>query len=196
MSGTSLAPALGLLALAIACTSGCERPREPAQRVPAQRIVLVTIDTLRADFVGAYTGGNAETPNLDALAESGVRFTAAISPAPLTLPSHASILTGLDPPHHGVRDNMTFALPDDLATLPEALAEGWHRFEGDDCLAQLLNTFVDTELLDSHLRVGIEARGFDVTLDDGRVVQAAVTPSLRVATPAAGTSPVNEDASR
>ena len=122
MSGTSLAPALGLLALAIACTSGCERPREPAQRVPAQRIVLVTIDTLRADFVGAYTGANAETPNLDALAESGVRFTAAISPAPLTLPSHASILTGLDPPHHGVRDNMTFALPDDLATLPEALA--------------------------------------------------------------------------
>ncbi|MCI0510589.1 hypothetical protein C8E00_101214 [Chromohalobacter marismortui] len=81
-------------------------------------------------------------------------------------------------------------------SLPEALAEGWHRFEGDDCLAQLLNTFVDTELLDSHLRVGIEARGFDVTLDDGRVVQAAVTPSLRVATPAAGTSPVNEDASR
>lgn len=64
-------------------------------------------------------------------------------------------------------------------SLPEALAEGWHRFEDRDCLAQLLNTFVDTELLDTRLVVGIEARPFTLTLDDGRHIHAAVTPSLR-----------------
>lgn len=157
MSGTSLAHALGLLALAVACSFGCERPLEPAQRVPAQRIVLVTIDTLRADFVSAYGSTDAKTPNLDALADSGVRFAAAISPAPLTLPSHASILTGLDPPHHGVRDNTTFALPDDLATLPEALARA------DWATAAFLGSFI----LDRQHGL---ARGFD-TYDDAMGLQ-------------------------
>jgi len=127
--------------------------------VPAQRIVLVTIDTLRADFVSAYESANATTPNLDGLAESGVRFTAAISPAPLTLPSHASILTGLDPPHHGVRDNTTFALPDDLATLPETLArESW-------ATAAFLGSFI----LDRQYGL---ARGFD-TYDDAMGLQGS-----------------------
>lgn len=64
-------------------------------------------------------------------------------------------------------------------SLPEALSEGWHRFEGDDCLAQLLNTFVDTHLLDERLTVGIEADGFAIELSDGRRIEGAVTPSLR-----------------
>lgn len=68
--------------------------------------------------------------------------------------------------------------------LPEALAEGWHRFEEGDCLAQLLNTFVDTALLDARLRVGIEPHPFEVTLEDGRVIRGEVTPSLRLASPA------------
>ncbi|WP_104203623.1 hypothetical protein [Billgrantia saliphila] len=63
-------------------------------------------------------------------------------------------------------------------SLPEALAEGWHRFEEGDCLAQLLNTFVDTELLDPGLTVGIEARAFEMTLADGRRIEGAVTPAL------------------
>ncbi|QOR38628.1 hypothetical protein HNO52_08985 [Billgrantia diversa] len=63
-------------------------------------------------------------------------------------------------------------------SLPEALAEGWHRFEEGDCLAQLLNTFVDTELLDSGLTVGIDATPFELRLDDGRRIEGAVTPSL------------------
>lgn len=62
--------------------------------------------------------------------------------------------------------------------LPEALAEGWHRFEGGDCLAQLLNTFVDTELLAPGLTVGIEPQPFELRLDDGRRIEGAVTPSL------------------
>ncbi|MCP1368055.1 hypothetical protein BIS06_22820, partial [Halomonas sp. BBD48] len=63
-------------------------------------------------------------------------------------------------------------------SLPEALEEGWHHFEAQDCLAQLLNTFVDTQLLDSRLSVGIEASPFSITLADGRRIDGPVTPSL------------------
>ncbi|MDI5934234.1 hypothetical protein [Halomonas kalidii] len=63
-------------------------------------------------------------------------------------------------------------------SLPEALEEGWHRFEEGDCLAQLLNTFVDTELLAPGLTVGIDATPFELELDDGRRIEGAVTPSL------------------
>ncbi|MEC9483496.1 MAG: hypothetical protein UMU75_09285 [Halomonas sp.] len=63
-------------------------------------------------------------------------------------------------------------------SLPEALEEGWHHFEAQDCLAQLLNTFVDTQLLDSRLSVGVEARPFAITLADGRRIDGPVTPSL------------------
>jgi arylsulfatase A-like enzyme len=91
---------------------------EPDRPVP-DRVVLVTIDTLRADHVGCYGSQHARTPVLDTLAAAGVRFTAAVSPAPLTLPSHASLLTGLDPPGHGVRHNSIHRLADGLPTLAE-----------------------------------------------------------------------------
>lgn len=65
-------------------------------------------------------------------------------------------------------------------SLPEALDEGWHRFEEGDCLAQLLNTFVDTQLLDERLTVGIEAEPFVINLDDGRRIEGMMTPSLRL----------------
>jgi hypothetical protein len=63
-------------------------------------------------------------------------------------------------------------------SLPEALAEGWHHFEDRDCLAQLLNTFVDTELLAPGLTVGIDDTPFEIQLDDGRRIEGVVTPSL------------------
>ncbi|MCE9666118.1 hypothetical protein LY622_22055 [Halomonas sp. M5N1S17] len=63
-------------------------------------------------------------------------------------------------------------------SLPQALEEGWHRFEEGDCLAQLLNTFVDTELLDRRLTVGIDSEPFTLLLADGRRIDGAVTPSL------------------
>ncbi|MGH9331809.1 MAG: sulfatase-like hydrolase/transferase, partial [Vicinamibacterales bacterium] len=71
-------------------------------------VLLVTIDTLRADRVssaGLGAGGRSMTPEIDALAASGVRFTAARANAPLTLPSHVTIMTGALPPAHGVREN-------------------------------------------------------------------------------------------
>ncbi|WP_043532404.1 hypothetical protein [Litchfieldella xinjiangensis] len=77
-------------------------------------------------------------------------------------------------------------------SLPDALSEGWHRFEDDDCLAQLLNTFVDTQLLDARLTVGIEAQPFVITLDDGRRIEGATTPMLGFFSHSASPSAVTE----
>ncbi|HKB17098.1 MAG TPA: sulfatase, partial [Planctomycetota bacterium] len=91
-------------------------------RTPPANVLLVTIDTLRADHVGAYGWPYAETPNLDALARAGARFAEAYTPVPYTLPAHASLLTGTLPPRHGVRDNGRQSLPDSATTLAEWLA--------------------------------------------------------------------------
>ncbi len=86
---------------AAACTG-----RTPPPAVPhAHSVLLITIDTLRADHVGAYGWTRARTPTLDRLARDGVRFDRAFAAAPITLPSHATILTGRYPPGHGSRDN-------------------------------------------------------------------------------------------
>jgi arylsulfatase A-like enzyme/Flp pilus assembly protein TadD len=81
---------------------------------PARNLVLVTIDTLRADHVGAYGYARARTPTLDRLAADGARFEHAYAAAPITLTSHATMLTGRYPPAHGARDNgvaMSSAVP-------------------------------------------------------------------------------------
>jgi arylsulfatase A-like enzyme len=78
--------------------------RQAAPEPPAVSILLVTIDTLRADAVGAWGGGDT-TPQLDALAAAGVRYAAASTVTPLTLPAHASMLTGLRPARHGLTVN-------------------------------------------------------------------------------------------
>ncbi len=85
-----------------------------------QNVLLVTIDTLRADATSAY-GGPAATPGLEALARDGVRFTFAHAQAVLTLPSHTSILTGEYPYQHGVRENSGFRLAPGSRTLATLL---------------------------------------------------------------------------
>lgn len=107
-----------LLGLAVLLPLSCT----PGPHVPG-RIVLITIDTLRADRVGAYGDPAAQTPHLDAVASGGVRFENAISPTPLTLPSHASLHTGLDPPFHGARHNGVFRVDVGATTLAERMAE-------------------------------------------------------------------------
>src|SRR5688572_995788 len=80
---------------------------------PAQRrlnVVLVTIDTLRADRLGCYGYSNIQTPHLDKLARNGTLFENAVSQTPLTPPSHASMFTGTYPPVHQVRDTGGFIL--------------------------------------------------------------------------------------
>ena len=133
-----------VIALAALALPGCM----PEQRGPA-RVVVVTIDTLRADHVGSYGSERARTPVLDGLAREGVRFDAAFSPVPLTLPAHATLLTGLDPDLHGVRHNAVFTLAPGIPSLPERL-----RAAGFGTAA-----FVGAFVLDR--RFGL-ARGFDV----------------------------------
>ncbi len=92
---------------------------------PPASLLLVTIDTLRADRVGAYGWASARTPALDGLAARGARFDRAFANAPVTLPSHASLLTGLLPPGHGARHNGMRVAPG-VATLAEMLrAQGF-----------------------------------------------------------------------
>ncbi|MED5370165.1 MAG: sulfatase-like hydrolase/transferase [Myxococcota bacterium] len=94
------------------------------QRDPTPDVVLVTWDTTRADRLSPY-GGPVPTPALQALADRGTRFELALSPTPLTGPAHASILSGLEPQHHGVHANGTPLSPEVL-TLGEVLGEaGW-----------------------------------------------------------------------
>src|SRR5437867_1078941 len=84
-------------------------------------LVVVTLDTTRADRLGCYGFRGIETPNIDGLARDGVLFEHATATVPLTFPSHSSIFTGLIPPHHGVRDNGGYFLDDAKVTLAERL---------------------------------------------------------------------------
>ncbi|HLW79487.1 MAG TPA: sulfatase-like hydrolase/transferase, partial [Terriglobia bacterium] len=96
------------------------------QRAPLN-VLLITLDTTRADRLGSYGYQLARTQNLDQLAAEGVRCNNAISAAPITLPSHSTIMTGLYPPAHGVRDNATFALGNDAVTLADRLTQAGYR---------------------------------------------------------------------
>ncbi len=108
-----------LVALALA---SCREAPPPT----ARHLVLVTIDTLRADRLGSYGNRSVGTPHLDALARDGARALDASVQVPLTRPSHVSLLSGLYPAEHGIRDNVSPALRGDVPTLAERLkAEGF-----------------------------------------------------------------------
>ena len=111
------------------------------------------MDTVRADHVGAYGYRAAETPALDRLAREGLRFDHAESAVPLTLPSHATILSGLTPPHHGLRNNGAGRFPEHSPTLATLLSAAGYS----------TGAFVGSFVLDH--RFGL-ARGFDVYDDE------------------------------
>jgi len=100
-----------ILSLTLLLIAACSRESAAPARAPVasaqtpRHVVIVTIDTLRADHVGAYGYTNARTPTLDRLAREGVRFDRAYATAPITLTSHASLMTGRYPPGHGARHN-------------------------------------------------------------------------------------------
>ncbi len=123
-------------------------------------LLLVTLDTTRADALGCYGARNAGTPNLDALAARGIRFAEAQCSAPLTAPSHASILTGLYPPSHGVRNNGEQPLAAEQITLGEMLHEKGYQTAA----------FVSAFVLDR--RFGLD-QGFDVYDDQVARTHAA-----------------------
>lgn len=100
---------------------GCA-PERAAPPVDVPSVVLVTLDTTRADHLGAYGYEGASTPVIDGLAAQGVRFEAAYTTVPLTTPAHASILTGLYPARHGIHTNGDATLPEPAVTLAEHLS--------------------------------------------------------------------------
>ena len=107
--------AVAFLAAIGALASGCRPGRELV--TPGAPVIVVSIDTLRADHLPAYGYAGVATPNLDALRRDAVLFENAYSHVPLTLPSHTTIFTGLLPPQNGVRDNLGYALGPQPATL-------------------------------------------------------------------------------
>ncbi len=133
--------------------SGAEAPGTSAAGAagPAD-LVLVTLDTTRSDYLGCYGAAGARTPVLDALASRGTRYARALTASPLTLPAHASLLSGLEPPEHGLVENGTAVLDAAVPTLAERLAS-----RGYETAA-----FVSSRILDR--RFGLD-RGF-ATYDD------------------------------
>ena len=97
-----------------------------SQSTPRVNLLLITLDTTRADRLGCYGYKQALTPELDGLAQRGVLFERAYAPAPMTSPSHTSIMTGLWPPEHGVYTNALTVLDPQIPTLAELLrAQGY-----------------------------------------------------------------------
>ncbi len=144
------------LAISLGFSSACERaPEADTADAPTSppNVLLITVDTLWADRLGCYGYEPARTPHTDRLADEGVRVGRAIAPTPLTLPSHASILTGLEPPAHGVRGNGVFRVPDSVQTLAESLdAEGYQT-----------QAFVSADVLHRRFKLN---QGFDGYDDD------------------------------
>lgn len=146
----ALRPVAGLLAtllFALACS--------PAPRGNGRSVLLITLDTTRADRIGAYGSESASTPSIDALARRGVLFERAYASIPVTLPSHTTILTGLYPHEHGVRDNGVYQVPAELTTLAEVLRDQEYR----------TGAFVSAHVLHSQYKID---QGF-TTFDDEMV---------------------------
>jgi len=135
------------------CTAQLVSAAEPPAAKKKSNVLLITLDTVRADYLSCNGSKKAQTPHLDRLARGGTNFTRARTSVPLTLPAHASIMTGNYPPVHGVRDNGTYRLPDEQLTLAEILDE-----QGYETAA-----FIGAFVLDRHFGL---AQGFDV-YDEG-----------------------------
>ena len=132
---------------------------EPTRPLPGKTdskppsLLVIGLDTTRADRLGCYGYSNASTPTIDALAEAGALFENVLAHAPLTLPTHASLFTGAFPPEHGIRDNGRTALPKELPTLAETLRDAGLK----------TGAFIAAFALDATF--GLD-RGFDVYRDE------------------------------
>jgi arylsulfatase A-like enzyme len=122
---------VALFWLPLLAFAGCSRPSSGADAtVPARNLLLITIDTLRADHVGAYGATRVATPNLDRIAREGALAQHATVQVPLTRPSHLSIFTGRYPAGHGIRDNVAPPLSPDVPLMAEVLKRAGFRTAG------------------------------------------------------------------
>ncbi len=158
--GSRTAPTTMFTALfVLLCLLGCTPSELPnadprgAEASGQPDVLLITIDTLRADHLPLHGYDKVHTPHLDALATQSVVFDKAWAHTPITLPSHTSILTGLYPPQHGVRNNGSFHAKPELTTMPELFKENGYMTAG----------FISAFVLDS--RFGLD-QGFDFYDDD------------------------------
>src|SRR3954464_4917821 len=121
--------AAGLISTLLACNApSVPQPRPPAGgALRGANVLLVTIDTLRADHVGAYGSTLGATPTLDRIANEGIRFDVAHAHVPMTLPSHTTIMTGLYPIANGVHDNGSFRFDGASQTLASLLKRAGYR---------------------------------------------------------------------
>src|SRR3990172_3815438 len=147
MARAKMTAAVAVLAVATPLLYIAIRHRD-AGKPTGWNLVLVSVDTLRADHLSSYGATFLRTPHMDRLASEGVLFENVSTVAPTTLPAHASLFTGLTPVVHGVHDNVGFYLDDRFPTLAEHL-----RGHGYDTAA-----FVGAFALDSRFRLD---RGFD-----------------------------------
>jgi arylsulfatase A-like enzyme/Flp pilus assembly protein TadD len=143
------------LAAGVMMVAGCGRRNEAgaapiaAGTLLGWNVLLVTIDTVRADRVGAYGSGRGLTPTIDGFAAAGLRFERTYAHVPLTLPSHVSLLTSTYPTRNGVHDNGTFRRGDSTTTVAEVLQRAGYRTAA----------FVGAFVLDARFGLG---RGFDL----------------------------------
>lgn len=159
LAGMAVAAALFFLLRGPWTILGSRKPAAEVGRLIAPlkpsdlNLLIVTLDTTRADHLGCYGYARIKTPRLDGLAADGILFQNATSQCPLTLPSHSSIFTGTYPFFHGVRDNGGFYLEEDQETLAEVVRRaGW-----------ATGAFIGAFVLDS--RWGIN-QGFDYYYDN------------------------------
>lgn len=148
---------LCVLVLLFAASRGLAAMQQP-------NVLLITLDTTRSDRLGCYGYAKAATPNLDRLANQGLMFKNAFSSVPLTLPSHATIMTGFYPFRTGVRDNGLNKLPQSVDTLAEILSKhGYHTyaFVSAAVLDRAFGLDQGFEFYDDNLRVGSNAAQFE-----------------------------------
>lgn len=152
----SSARLFAVLLVSAVMLAACQRfsVGQPSKTTP---VILISIDTLRSDHLPAYGYKGIETPNIDALRGDSILFSKAYSHVPLTLPSHATILTGMLPADHGIRDNVGYRLPDSVPMVQELLAKNGY------ATGAAVSAFV------LRRETGI-ARGFDFFDDDVRPV--------------------------
>jgi len=160
-------------ALAVAFTALWPKRQDTPQRrggVEVDRrprsLLLITVDTTRADRLEPYGATDVATPAMQKLAERGIVFEQAYAVAPITLVAHTSILTGLYPPEHGVRNNGTHFVPEDLTTLAETLSEEGYR----------TGAFVSAAVLEKRYGIGQGFEFFDDDLSEGRERHPRMVP--------------------
>jgi choline-sulfatase len=177
---TAIAAAVLVRTRTVTSPAGVDLGRLPAGVGPSDlNVLVITLDTTRWDRIGAYGDRGASTPNLDRLAAEGVLFHQAIAAAPLTLPAHATIFTGLLPPRHGVRDNGGYTLDAKHRTLATMLHEkGWRTgaflgafvLDGKFGLNQGFETYHDRFDVSKYQRVSLG----DIARRAGEVVDNAL----------------------